>query len=335
MRILVTGGAGYVGSACAAHFLTAGHQVTVYDSLVKGHRAAVPDGVAFIKGDIGDLGALDILFQTHDFDAVAHFAAFIEAGESMKLPGKYFHNNVANTQRLLEAVTRYEVKQFIFSSSAGVYASKNAALNEDDPVGPASVYGETKLMIERMLHWYNCVTGLQFAALRYFNACGAMLDATGNPLRGEDHHPETHVIPLALQVPLGKRDAFYVFGTDYHTPDGTCIRDYVHIEDLASAHVLALEALDDEHDHLVYNLGTGRGYSVREVAEVAKDVTGVDFPVVETHRRPGDADMLVASSERINDELGWTPRFPDLRDIVSSAWKWHSSRPDGFGDAID
>jgi UDP-glucose 4-epimerase len=335
MHVLVTGGAGYVGSACAAYFLTAGHQVTIYDNLVKGHRAAIPDGTAFIKGDIGDPGALDILFQTHDFDAVAHFAAFIEAGESMKLPGKYFHNNVANTQCLLEAVTRYGVKRFIFSSSAGVYASKNAALNEDDPVGPASVYGETKLMIERMLHWYNGVTGLQFAALRYFNACGAMLDTTGNPLRGEDHHPETHVIPLALQVPLGQRDAFYVFGTDYHTPDGTCIRDYVHIEDLASAHVLALEALDDEHDHLVYNLGNGRGYSVREVAEVAKDVTGVDFPVVETHRRPGDADMLVASSERINDELGWAPRFPDLRDIVSSAWKWHSSRPDGFGDAID
>jgi UDP-glucose 4-epimerase len=335
MHVLVTGGAGYVGSACAAYFLAAGHQVTIYDNLVKGHRAAIPELTAFIKGDIGDPGALDILFQTHDFDAVAHFAAFIEAGESMQLPGKYFQNNVANTHQLLQAVTRYGVKRLIFSSSAAVYASKNALLNEDDPVGPSSVYGETKLMIERMLHWYNRVTGLQFAALRYFNACGAMLDATGTPVRGEDHHPETHVIPLALQVPLGKSDAFYVFGTDYRTPDGTCMRDYVHVEDLASAHVLALEALNDERDHLVYNLGNGRGYSVREVAKVAKDVTGADFPVVETHRRPGDADMLVASSERINDELGWTPRFPDLRDIVSSAWKWHSSHPDGFDDAID
>jgi len=332
MHVLVTGGAGYVGSACAAYFLAAGHRVTVYDSLVKGHRAAIPEGAAFIKGDIGDPGALDILFQSHNFDAVAHFAAFIEAGESMKLPGKYFHNNVTNTHRLLEAVTRYNVRRFIFSSSAGVYASKNAPLNEDDPVGPANVYGETKLMIERMLHWYNRVTGLQFAALRYFNACGAMLDAEGNPVRGEDHNPETHVIPLALQVPLGKRDAFYIFGTDYHTPDGTCIRDYVHIEDLASAHVLALEALDDRHNHLVYNLGNGRGYSVREVAAVAKAVTGVDFPVVETGRRPGDADMLVASSERINDELGWAPRFPDLHDIIASAWKWHSTHPNGFGD---
>jgi len=332
MHILVTGGAGYVGSATAAHFLQAGHRVTVYDSLVKGHRAAIPAGARFVRGDVGDPAALDILFQTHHFDAVAHFAAFIEAGESMQLPGKYFRNNVANTQILLDAMLRYGVKRFIFSSTAGVYQSKKAPLTEDDPVGPASVYGETKLMIERMLHWYNRQVGLQFAALRYFNACGAMLDGDGQPVRGEDHDPETHVIPLALQVPLGKRDAFYIFGTDYDTPDGTCIRDYVHIEDLASAHVLALEALDNGRDHMIYNLGNGRGYSVREVADIAREVTGIDFPVVETDRRPGDADRLVASSERINDELGWQPRFPDLRDIIASAWAWHSTHPDGYGD---
>jgi UDP-glucose 4-epimerase len=330
MRILVTGGAGYVGSATATYFLAAGHQVTVFDSLIKGYRAAIPQGAEFIQGDLGDPAALDIVFQMHPFDAVAHFAAFIEAGESMKLPGKYFQNNVTNTHHLLEAMGRHDVKRIIFSSSAGVYASKNAALNEDDPVSPANVYGETKLMIERMLQWYNRVNRLQFAALRYFNACGAMLDAQGNAVRGEAHQPETHVIPLALQVPLGQRDAFYIFGTDYHTPDGSCIRDYVHIEDLATAHVLALEALGEGRDHMIYNLGNGRGYSVREVADVAREVTGIDFPVIETARRPGDADMLVASSELINQDLAWQPRYPDLRDIVASAWKWHTTHPRGY-----
>lgn len=330
MHILVTGGAGYVGSATAAYFLAAGHSVTVYDNLIKGHRAAVPEGAAFIQGDLGDLGALDVLFQTYQFDAVAHFAAFIEAGESMVLPGKYFKNNVANANLLLETMTRYGVKKFIFSSSAGVYASKNAPLDEFDPVEPANVYGETKLMTERILQWYNCVTGLQFAALRYFNACGAMLDSSGKPIRGEAHQPETHLIPLTLQVPLGQRDSIFIYGTDYNTPDGTCIRDYVHIEDLASAHVLALEALGNGNDHMIYNLGNGRGYSVREVIDVARDVTGIDFPAVEMDRRPGDGDRLVASSERINDELGWQPRFPDLHDIIGSAWTWHTTHPHGY-----
>ncbi|GAB4416378.1 MAG: UDP-glucose 4-epimerase GalE [Anaerolineae bacterium] len=332
MHILVTGGAGYVGSATAAYFLAAGHRVTVYDSLVKGHRAAVPEGADFVQGDVGDAAALDVLFQMGQFDAVAHFAAFIEAGESMQNPGKYFRNNVSNTQTLLDAMLRHGVRKLIFSSTAGVYASKDAPLVEDDPLGPASVYGESKLMIERMLGWYHRQMGLQYAALRYFNACGAMLDAEGKPIRGEDHHPETHVIPLALQVPLGKRDAFYIYGTDYRTPDGTCIRDYVHVEDLASAHVLALEALGDGRDCMIYNLGNGRGYSVRQVADIAREVTGVDFPVIETDRRPGDADMLVASSERISRELGWEPRYPDLRTIIASAWAWHSAHPDGYGD---
>jgi UDP-glucose 4-epimerase len=330
MHILVTGGAGYVGSATAAYFLAAGHSVTVYDSLIKGYRAAVPKGTTFIQGDLGDPGALDILFQSQQFDAVAHFAAFIEAGESMQLPGKYFKNNVAYTNLLLETMVRYGVKKFIFSSSAGVYASKNAPLDEDDPVEPANVYGETKLMIERILRWYNRVTGLQFAALRYFNACGAMLDDSGKPVRGEAHHPESHLIPLTLQVPLGQRDAIMIYGTDYNTPDGTCIRDYVHIEDLASAHVLALEALGNGRDHMIYNLGNGRGYSVREVIDMAREVTGIDFPAVEAARRPGDGDRLVASSERINEDLGWQPRFPDLHDIIASAWSWHTTHPRGY-----
>jgi UDP-glucose 4-epimerase len=332
MHVLVTGGAGYVGSATAAYFLAAGHKVTVFDSLVKGHLAAIPSGAAFVKGDLGDPGALDVLFQTHNFDAVAHFAAFIEAGESMQLPGKYFYNNVANTRNLLDAMSQHGVKKLIFSSTAGVYASKDAPLDEDDPVGPASVYGESKLMIERMLYWYHKVVGLKYAALRYFNACGAMLDKNGDPIRGEDHHPETHLIPLTLQVPLGQRDAIYIYGTDYNTPDGTCIRDYVHIEDLASAHVLALEALDQGRDRMIYNLGNGHGYSVREVINVARAVTGIDFHSVETDRRPGDADKLIASSDRISRDLGWEPRFPDLHTIVAAAWKWHTTHPRGYDE---
>ena len=332
MHVLVTGGAGYVGSATAAYFLAAGHAVTVYDNLVKGHRAAVPDGAGFVQGDLGDKRALDVLFQTVPVDAVAHFAAYIEAGESMQLPGKYFENNVAFTNNLLETMVRYGVRKFIFSSSAGVYASKDTAITEDDPVGPANVYGETKLMIERILGWYNQVAGLQFAALRYFNACGAMVADDGTPIRGEDHHPETHLIPLTLQVPLGQREAIYVYGTDYNTPDGSNIRDYVHIEDLASAHVLALEALDSGRDHMIYNLGNGRGYSVREVIDIAREITGVDFQAVEAARRPGDADRLVASSERIRRELGWQPRFPELQDIVATAWRWHTTHPNGYAD---
>jgi UDP-glucose 4-epimerase len=304
----------------------------VFDSLVKGHLAAIPSGAAFVKGDLGDPGALDVLFQTHNFDAVAHFAAFIEAGESMQLPGKYFYNNVANTRNLLDAMSQHGVKKLIFSSTAGVYASKDAPLDEDDPVGPASVYGESKLMIERMLYWYHKVVGLKYAALRYFNACGAMLDKNGDPIRGEDHHPETHLIPLTLQVPLGQRDAIYIYGTDYNTPDGTCIRDYVHIEDLASAHVLALEALDQGRDRMIYNLGNGHGYSVREVINVARAVTGIDFHSVETDRRPGDADKLIASSDRISRDLGWEPRFPDLHTIVAAAWKWHTTHPRGYDE---
>jgi UDP-glucose 4-epimerase len=331
MHILVTGGAGYIGSATALAFMQAGHQVTVFDNLSRGHKAAIPSGAAFVQGDLADRGALDMLFQLGNFDAVAHFAALIEAGESMEKPALYFRANVSYSQNLLEAMIAHDVKRLVFSSTAAVYASKGAALNEDDPYAPANVYGESKLMIETMIRWYHRQVGLKYAVLRYFNACGALLDADGNASRGEAHSPETHLIPLTLQVPLGKREAIKVYGTDYPTFDGTCIRDYVHIADLASAHVLALAALD-ERQHMTYNLGNGQGYSVRQVIAVAREVTNHDIPAIETPRRPGDGAVLVASSEKINDELGWRPRYPDLKTIIGSAWAWHRAHPNGYAE---
>jgi len=333
MHILVTGGAGYIGSATAAYFLQAGHRVTVYDNLSYGHRGALPPGAAFVRGDVGDRSALDVLFQSNTFDAVVHFAAFIEAGESMINPGKYFRNNVVSTQALLDSMLAHNIRRIVFSSTAAVYASKDSPLEETDPLGPANVYGETKLMIESMLRWYASQLGLRYAALRYFNACGAMLDESGRAIRGEAHRPETHLIPLTLQVPLGQRPSAKIFGTDYPTPDGTCIRDYVHVEDLAQAHVLALEALD-ERPTMIYNIGNGRGYSVREVINAARKVTGIDFPEEEAPRRPGDAPVLVASAGKIMRELGWRPRYPSLEEIINSAWAWHSTHPHGYIDPL-
>lgn len=329
MRILVVGGAGYIGSATSAHFLAAGHEVTVFDNLSRGYRAAIPTEARFIKGDLGDKAALDIVFQTEKFDAVAHFAAFIEAGESMQVPSKYFYNNVVNSQILLDTMLSHGVKRLVFSSTAAVYAGANKPLEETDTLGPSNVYGETKLMIEQMIRWYHSQCGLDYAVLRYFNACGAMLDASGNAIRGEAHQPETHLIPLTLQVPLGQRDLIKVFGDDYPTQDGSCVRDYVHIEDLASAHVLALQAVD-ERKAMTYNLGNGQGYSVKEVIDVARQVTGHAIPSETVERRPGDAAILVASSERANDEIGWTPRYRSLHDILASAWAWHRSHPHGY-----
>ncbi|HEC23868.1 MAG TPA: UDP-glucose 4-epimerase GalE [Chloroflexi bacterium] len=329
MRVLVVGGAGYIGSVTAAHLLKAGHEVIVYDSLVRGYREAVPEEATFVEGDLGDRKALDAAFEAHRPDAVMHFAAFIEAGESMQKPGVYFRNNVCNSLELLEAMVAHDVGRMIFSSTAAVYASKDTPLEEDDPLGPSNAYGETKLMIERMLHWYHEVYGLRYCALRYFNACGAMVDEEGRAIRGEAHRPESHLIPLLLQVPLGQREALYLFGTDYPTPDGTCIRDYIHVEDLAAAHVLALEALDSR-EVMIYNVGNGRGYSNREVIAVAREVTGHPIPIVETDRRPGDAPILVASAEKLRAELGWEPRYPDLKQIIATAWEWHRTHPYGY-----
>lgn len=323
MNIFVTGGAGYIGSATADTLLKAGHSVTVYDSLVTGYRAAVPDAARFIQADLGDLPTLTAALASERFDAVMHFAAFIEAGESMKDPGKFFRNNLTNSLTLIEAAARAGVRRFVLSSTAAVYASSDAPLSEDSPIDPANAYGFTKLAIEQALEWYRRIHGLHYAALRYFNACGAL------PGRGEAHQPESHLIPLVLKTALGQREAVSIYGTDYPTPDGTCIRDYIHIADLVSAHLLALEALG-ERDRLVYNLGNGNGYSVREVIEAARRVTGRLIPAVESPRRPGDAPRLVASSEKIRRELGWTPQHPGLDDIIVSAWEWHSSHPEGY-----
>ena len=320
MRVLVTGGAGYIGSVVADHLLRAGHSVTVLDNLSKGHREAVPAQAEFNLADTGDQPALARIFEQGRFDAVMHFAASIEAGESVLCPEKFFDNNCARTLTLLQAVLQYRVPRFVLSSTAAVYGEpQRTPITEDHPLEPTNAYGESKLIVERMLLWFHRVHGLRYASLRYFNAAGATAE------RGEDHNPETHLIPLILQVPLGKRPSISIFGTDYPTKDGTCIRDYIHVDDLATAHLLALEGLED-HPQLISNLGSGRGFSVREVIEIARKVTGHAIPVVEAPRRGGDPAVLVASSEKIRRVLGWSPQQSDIESIVRSAWEWHKSR---------
>ncbi|MEK7682423.1 MAG: UDP-glucose 4-epimerase GalE [Chloroflexota bacterium] len=325
MRIFLTGGAGYIGSAAAQMLLAAGHQVTIFDSLVTGHRAAVPGRARFIEADLTDRAALLQALRGDRYEAVLHFAAFIEAGESMQQPGKYFQNNSVNSLWLLEACMQAGVTRFVYSSSAAVYASSDEPLTEESPLRPGNIYGQSKLMTETILEWYRRVRGLGYAALRYFNAAGAL------PGRGEAHQPETHLIPLVLQVALGERKQVQIFGTDYPTPDGTCIRDYIHLADLVSAHLLALEALEPEAQ-LIYNVGTGAGYSVRQVIETARRVTGHPLPVEEAPRRPGDPPRLVANSDKIRRELGWSPQHPSLDDIIASSWEWHRAHPRGYRD---
>ena len=323
MNILVTGGAGYIGSATAEALTKAGHAVTVYDSLVTGYPQAVPTDATFVQADLSDSHALIETLTREKFDAVMHFAAFIEAGESMKEPGRFFQNNFTNSLILMENAIRAGVKRLVFSSTAAVYRSSDEPLTEESPLGPINVYGQTKLMVEQALEWYRQIHGLHYASLRYFNACGAL------PGRGEAHQPESHLIPLVLRVPLGQNESISIFGTDYPTPDGTCIRDYIHIADLVSAHLLALEGLR-ERDQMIYNLGSGNGYSVREVIETAREVTAHRIPAVENPRRLGDSAILVASSEKIKRELGWNPQHDNLHEIVTSAWAWHKWHPKGY-----
>lgn len=324
MKIFVTGGAGYIGSATAEALIHAGHSVTVYDSLVTGHREAVPAGAEFIHASLDDSHALAEALTSAKYDAVMHFAAFIEAGESMKDPGKFFRNNFSNSLQLMETAVQAGIRKFVFSSTAAVYQSSEEPLTEDSPIGPTNVYGHTKLMTEQALEWYRSIFGLHYAVLRYFNACGAL------PGRGEAHQPESHLIPRVLQIALGQAESATIFGTDYPTPDGTCIRDYIHIADLVSAHILALGALETR-DKMTYNVGSGKGFSVREVIETARKVTGHAIPAIEQPRRPGDSARLVASPDRIKRELGWEPKNTNMQDILSSAWEWHTSHPHGYG----
>jgi UDP-glucose 4-epimerase len=323
MKYFITGGAGYIGSAVAAELLKQDHQVTVFDSLVSGHQAAVPKGAEFIQGDLLDGKSLKSALGTQKFDAVFHFAAFIEAGESMQNPGKYFRNNLEGSLHLIEAAHQAGVGLIVFSSSAAIYQTSESALDESAPLGPQSTYGQTKLMTENILSRYQQIHGLRTATLRYFNAAGAL------PGRGEAHRPESHLIPLTLQVALGQRESVAIFGSDYPTPDGTCIRDYIHVADLVSAHLLAMGALESQ-ESVAYNVGSGHGYSVLEVIEMARKVTGHPIPAVETPRRPGDPARLVASPARIQKELGWEAKHSSLEEIISSAWEWHRKHPHGY-----
>ncbi|MBC7259606.1 MAG: UDP-glucose 4-epimerase GalE [Chloroflexi bacterium] len=323
MRILVTGGAGYIGSVVAAELLGAGEEVIVVDNLAQGHRSAVPRQAAFEQGDLRDRAFLDRVFATHKPDAVMHFAANSLVGESVADPMRYFRNNVGGGLTLLDVMVAHGVRKFILSSTANLFAApRRIPIGEDEPIVPGSPYGETKHILERMLAWLDATCGLRYAALRYFNAAGATDE------RGEDHRPETHLIPSVLQVALGKRDHVQIYGADYPTRDGTCVRDYIHVVDLAQAHILALRALDESSR--VYNLGNGRGFTVLEVIATVRRVTGHPIPAVVAPRRPGDPPELVASSEKIARELGWRPRFPDLESIVRSAWEWHRRYPDGY-----
>lgn len=323
-KVLVTGGAGYIGSVVVAQLLAAGYEVVVYDNLSHGFAQAVK-GARLVTGDLADQAKLSELFKQESFDAVMNFAALIEAGESMKVPERYFHNNSFNTLCLLEVMLQHKVNKLVFSSTAALYGEpQRVPIAEDDLLLPTNAYGASKLLVEQMLSWFAKLHGLRYASLRYFNAAGATLTL------GESHRPESHLIPLLLQVALGKRENISVFGTDYPTPDGTCVRDYIHVEDLASAHLLALNALLEESGSMIFNLGNGRGFSVKEVLETARRVTGHAIPAVMQSRRPGDPAVLVASSEKIRQTLGWSPRKPDLETIVSDAWRWLQAHPDGY-----
>ena len=320
MKILITGGAGYIGGTVTQLLLDRGHTVVVYDNLCHAQRSMVPAGATFVEGDVADGKRLDELFQDGSFAGVMHFAALIEAGESMRHPELYFRNNTAATLSLLEAMVKNKLGKLVFSSTAAVYGEPvKTPIAEDAALAPTNAYGESKLLVEQMLSWIHRIHGLRFASLRYFNVAGAIPD------RGEAHEPESHLIPLILDVALGRRPSIKIFGQDYATHDGTAVRDYIHVQDLAEAHLLAFHALE-ERDRMIYNLGNGHGFSVREVVESARRVTGHTIATEELPRRPGDPAVLIASSAKIESELGWKPKYTQLDDIVRSAWQWHQQR---------
>lgn len=329
MAILICGGAGYIGSHAVRYFREQGEEVIVADNLSTGHRAAVPDGVPFYEGDIRRPELLDRIFTENRIEAVIHFAAYSLVGESMTEPLKYFNNNVYGMQVLLEAMQRHGTDKIVFSSTAAVYGEpERLPIAEDDRTLPTNPYGETKLTMEKLMKWVSAATPIRFVSLRYFNAAGAAADGS----IGEDHRTETHLIPLILQVPLGRRRAITIFGDDYATPDGTCLRDYIHVNDLASAHLLALEYLRRGEKSSVFNLGNGQGFSVREMVEAAREVTGREIAVEMGARRAGDPAQLVASSDRARRVLGWQPQYTEVRDIIATAWRWHQAHPQGYGD---
>jgi len=322
MNVFVTGGAGYIGSICVEELLNAGHQTTVFDNLTEGHRSAVDRRARFVQGDLANEELLTRAIEESRAEAVMHFAANALVGESMVNPGKYFGNNVGNGVKLLNACVTAGVKKFVFSSTCATYGPpESLPMTEDLPQRPINPYGESKLMFEKILGWFEQIHALEFVALRYFNAAGA------TDQFGEDHRIETHLIPNVLKVALGQKPSCEIFGTDYPTPDGTCIRDYIHIVDLAQAHILALEP----GRRGFFNLGNGDGYSVREVIETCAKVAGRNIPTVDKPRRPGDPPRLVASADKAKRELGWKPKFPKLEDIVASAWRWHQQFPNGYG----
>ena len=320
MNLLVTGGAGYVGGTVATVLMQAGHRVTVLDNLCHSKRHELPAGAEFVEADIADRPRVESLLRELKPDGVLHFAALIEAGESMQKPEIYFRNNTASTLALLEAMHATGTNRLVFSSTAAVYGEpKSTPIEETAALAPTNAYGESKLMVEQMLGWFHRVHGLRYASLRYFNVAGAL------PGRGESHEPETHVIPLILDVALGRRASINIYGDDYPTPDGTCIRDYIHVRDLADAHILAIKALS-ERDRMILNLGNGSGFSVKEVIASARRVTGHPIPAEVKPRRDGDPARLVASSEKAKAELGWHPQYPELDSILASAWEWHQQR---------
>lgn len=327
MKLLVLGGAGYIGSHTATELLDNGHEVVIADNLVTGYREAIPEKATFYQGDLRDKDFLNDLMKKEKVDAVIHFAAYSLVGESVVNPLKYYENNLYGTKVLLDAMIESGVDKIVFSSTAATYGEpENIPILENDRTCPTNPYGETKLAMEKMISWVAKAHGLHYVSLRYFNACGAHKSGA----IGEAHNPESHLIPLVLQVPNGKREFVSIYGNDYDTPDGTCIRDYIHVTDLAKAHILAVEYLMNGGESDIFNLGNGVGYSVKEVIETARKVTGHPIPVKEEARRAGDPARLVASGKKAKEILGWEPEIKDLADIINSAWKWHSKHPNGY-----
>lgn len=328
MTVLVLGGAGYIGSHAVNQLITKGYDVAVVDNLKTGHKESLPDKARFYQGDIRDKVFMEDIFTKENIEGVIHFAASSLVGESMEIPLDYFNNNVYGTQVVLEVMEKYNVKSIIFSSSAATYGEpKVIPIEETAATNPESTYGETKLMMEKMLKWCDRAYDMRFVALRYFNVAGAKLDGT----IGEDHNPESHLLPIILQTALGQREKFTIYGEDYETPDGTCIRDYVHVVDLIDAHILALEYLQAGNSSNTFNLGSSTGFSVKQMLEAAREVTGKEIPAAVVSRRAGDPSTLIAASDKAREVLGWEPQYTEINKIIESAWNWHVKHPEGYG----